>query len=79
MKAGDAVKLTRLTEDSDWIEAATGYKDVRNGLTGVIVGQETEGHEAPMWEVELDRNGERLLFQSRELKLIPHSKRKEGL
>lgn len=66
IRVGARVRLLRLSDDPDWIEAETGYADVRRGLLGTVVAD--EGLEC--WEVELDRNGERLSFGSEELEVI---------
>lgn len=67
---GTRVALRDLEEDADWIEAETGYSGVVEGLTGVIVGIEGENERHTYYEVELDRNGERLVFIESELRSL---------
>lgn len=57
------------TDDVDWIEAETGYKDVKAGLEGKVTGLPEPGNPG-YFEVELDRNGEQLCFNHRELRAV---------
>jgi len=59
------VRLKNLRDDADWIEAETGHAGIQAGLLGTLVSKE-----GSMYEVELDRNGERILFDFEELEVL---------
>ena len=61
------VRVRKLLEDSDWIEAETGYADIAVGMEGVVCGI---GDEPGFVEVLLDRNGEQLNFHRTELEVV---------
>lgn len=61
---GARVRLAKLEDDADWIEAETGYRGIRAGMLGKIVSV------GEMLEVELDRNHERLMLRECEVEVI---------
>lgn len=61
------VRVRKLLEDADCIEADTGYVGICVGMEGVVTGV---GGEPGFIEVTLDRNGEQIAFHRTELELV---------